>query len=185
MPEEIHLSKSLVTTLTCVLHVMLWHSLIADDSANVSETQSQKLRLGTSSVQVELREASDSATFIITGLSKLDLLQKLSPDDLQKAMMIRVHQPGTANKLPPLLGTNSVTETELRFSSRFPLSPSVQYRVELAPNLLEGSPNESVVVFFSRPKKNACRLRLYLRSIHQQTFSLRICSSFIFTFQHP
>lgn len=132
---------------------MLCHTLTADDSADVSETQSQKLRLGTSSVQVELSEASDSATFKVTGLSKLDLLQKLSPDDLQKAMAVRVHQRGTANNLPPLLGTNSVTETELRFASRFPLSPSVQYRVELAPNLLEGSPNESAVVFFSRPKK--------------------------------
>ena len=153
MPEEIHLSKSLVTTLTCLLLLMQCPTLTADDSANLSKTQFQKLRLGTSSVQVELHEASDSATFIITGLSKFDLLQKLSPDDLQKTIAIRVHQPGFANNLPPLLGTHSVTETELRFSSRFPLSPSVQYRVELASNLIEGPQQELAVVFSSRPKK--------------------------------
>lgn len=147
------MSKSLVTTLICLLHFMLCHSLTAGDSANLPETQFQKLRLGTSSVQVELREASDSATFYVTGLSKLDLLQKLSPDDLQKTMTIRVHQPGFAINLPPLLGTHSVTETELRFSSRFPLSPSVQYRVELAPNLIESPHKELTIVFSSRTKK--------------------------------
>ena len=147
------MSKSLVTTLTCLLQFVLCHTLTADDSTILSKTPSQKLRLGTSSVQVELREASDTATFIITGLSKFDLLQKLSPDDLQKTIAIRVHKPGKANDLPPLLGTCSVTETELRFSSRFPLSPSVQYRVELAPNLIEGPQNELDVVFSSRPIK--------------------------------
>ena len=132
---------------------MLCHKLTAGDTAYLSETQFQKLRLGTSSVQVELREASDSATFNVTGLSKFDLLQKLSPDDLQKTMTIRVHQPGIAINLPPLLGTHSVSETELRFSSRFPLSPSVQYQVELAPNLIESPHEELTVVFSSRTKK--------------------------------
>ncbi len=147
------MTKSLVTTLACLLHLALCHTIGADDSANLSKTQLQKLRLGTSSAQVELREASDSATFIITGLSNLDRLQKLPLDDLQKTMVVRVHQPGFANNLPSLLGTHSVTETELRFTSRFPLSPSAQYRVELAQDLVTGPYHELTVVFSSLPKK--------------------------------
>ena len=148
------MSKTLVATaLLCFLQLVFGAKLTADDSAAHSETHLQKLRLGASSVQVELREASDSATFAVTGLSKLDLLQKLAPDELQKSITVRMHQQGNPNPLPPLLGTCSVTDLELRFTSRFPLSPAVRYRVELVPHLIDSSNDLAAIVFTSRERK--------------------------------
>ena len=152
--EEFHLPKTLVTAgLLCFLQLVLANKLTADDSTAISETHLQKQRWGTSSVQVELRQASDSATFAVTGLSKFDLLQKLSPDELQKKITIRVHQQGNGNSLPPLLGSCSVTDSELRFTSRFPLSPAVRYRVELDSCLIESPYELPAVVFTSRERK--------------------------------
>ena len=128
-------------------------TLNADDSIAVRETQTQTQRIGTSSIHVELREEFDSATFAVKGLSKLDLLQKLKPAELQKSLAIRVHQPGNSNAIPPMLGTYSVTDTELRFTSQFPLSPSIQYRVELDSQLMDGLDHEQAIVFSSRPRK--------------------------------
>ena len=128
-------------------------TLNADDSIVVRETQTQSQRIGTSSIHVELREEFDSATFAVKGLSKLDLLQKLKPAELQKSLAIRVHQPGNSNAIPPMLGTYSVTDTELRFTSQFPLSPSIQYRVELDSQLMDGLDHEQAIVFSSRPRK--------------------------------
>ena len=128
-------------------------TLNADDSIAVRETQTQSQRIGTSSIHVELREEFDSATFAVKGLSKFDLLQKLKPAELQKTLAIRVHQPGNSNAIPPMLGTYSVTDTELRFTSQFPLSPSIQYRVELDSQLMDGLDHEQAIVFSSRPRK--------------------------------
>ena len=128
-------------------------TLNADDSIAVRETQTQRQRIGTSSIHVELREEFDSATFAVKGLSKFDLLQKLKPAELQKTLAIRVHQPGNSNAIPPMLGTYSVTDTELRFTSQFPLSPSIQYRVELDSQLMDGLDHEQAIVFSSRPRK--------------------------------
>ena len=128
-------------------------TLNADDSIAVRETQTQRQRIGTSSIHVELREEFDSATFAVKGLSKFDLLQKLKPAELQKSLAIRVHQPGNSNAIPPMLGTYSVTDTELRFTSQFPLSPSIQYRVELDSQLMDGLDHEQAIVFSSRPRK--------------------------------
>ncbi len=85
-----------------------------------------------------MRESSESATFAVIGLAKLDWLQKLPPDELQKCLTVRVYQPGLAIAPAPLLGTLAVLEKELQFTSRFPLRSAVQYRVELAPFLTEG-----------------------------------------------
>ena len=128
-------------------------TLNADDSIAVRETQTQSQRIGTSSIHVELREEFDSATFAVKGLSKFDLLQKLKPAELQKSLAIRVHQPGNSNAIPPMLGTYSVTDTELRFTSQFPLSPSIQYRVELDSQLIDGLDHVQAIVFSSRPRK--------------------------------
>lgn len=147
------MSKTYVAILACLVNSAWLGTLIADDVGKQPALPSQKQQIGTSSVQVELREASDSATFAVVGLSKLELLQKLSNEDLQKRMSIRVHQPGIANNLPALLGTLSVTDTELRFTSRFPLSPNVSYRVELDPRLLDGPLDLQGIVFSVRPKK--------------------------------
>ena len=80
------MSKFTLSMLISLLLCIFGGRLIGDDSAAHSEMHLQKLRLGTSSVQIELREASDSATFAVTGLSKLGLLQKLSSDELQKTI---------------------------------------------------------------------------------------------------
>ncbi len=147
------MSKTFVAVLVCLINHVILGSLTADDVGKQPGSPFQKHRIGTSSVQVELREASDSAIFAVSGLPSLDRLKKLPPEDLQKSMMIRVHQPGSANILPALLGTYSLTETELRFTSRFPLSPSVKYRVELAPRLIEGHHDPQAVLFSANPKK--------------------------------
>lgn len=152
------MSKTSVAILACLISHALLGSLTADeadDNGKQPESATQIQRIGNSSVQVELRETADSATFAVLGLSKLELLQKLPPEDLRKSLTIRVHQPGNTSNLPALLGTHSVTKTELRFASRFPLSPSVQYLVELAPQLIVVPHDPQTIVFSSRPKKRS------------------------------
>lgn len=152
------MSKTSVAILACLISHTLLGSLTADeadDNGKQPESATQIQRIGNSSVQVELREAANYATFAVLGLSKIELLQKLPPEDLQKSLTIRVHQPASAGNLPALLGTLSVTENELRFSSRFPLSSNVQYRVELDPRLLDGPYDLQALVFSVRPKKHA------------------------------
>ncbi|HUP79439.1 MAG TPA: Ig-like domain-containing protein, partial [Pirellula sp.] len=145
--------KTLVVAgLLCFLQLMLANKLTADDSTANSETHLQKQRWGTSSVEVELRQTSDSATFAVTGLSKLDLLRKLSPDELQKKITIRVHQQGHVDSLPSLLGTCSIKDSELRFTSRFRLSPAVRYRVELDSRLIDSPYELPAIVFTSRDR---------------------------------
>ncbi len=128
-------------------------TLNADDSIAVRETQTQRQRIGNTSIYVELRDAFDSATFAVQGLPKLDLLQKLNPVALQKRLTIRVHQSSNSDVLPPMLGTYSVTDTELRFASQFPLSSTIQYRVELDSHWIDGLDQERAIVFSPRPRK--------------------------------
>jgi len=135
------------------LQLVLASMLTADDTSVQSEITLQRQRLGTTPVAIELREVPDSAVFIVTGLSKFDLLQKLPFDELQKTLTIRVQQQGNGNSLPPLLGTCSVTDSDLRFTSRFPLSPAVRYRVELASRLIDSPYELPAVVFTSRERK--------------------------------
>lgn len=149
------MSKTFVAMLACLINSALLGTLTADDIGKQPGSATQKQRIGNSSVQVELRETADSATFAVLGLSTLDLLQKMPTADLQKSLMIRVHQPGNTSNLPALLGTHSVTKTELRFASRFPLSPSVQYRVELDPQLIVGPHDPQAIVFSTRPRKRS------------------------------
>ncbi len=124
----------------------------SDDSTTNRETKTQKQRIGNSSIYVELRDASDSATFAVMGLSKLDLLQMLKPAELQKSLTVRVHQSSNSEFLPPMLGTYSVTDTELLFASQFPLNPTIRYRVELDSHLVDGLDQEAIV-FSPRPRK--------------------------------
>ena len=129
----------------------------ADDSPFSDKTSSEKKtqtkQFGTSSLTIELRESSDSATFAVLGLSKLERLRSLPPDELQKLMTIRVQQTGIADNPAHLLGKCSLSETELRFTSRFPLSPSVQYRVELSSQLTDSSVDNKPVLFSTLPKR--------------------------------
>ncbi len=149
------MSKTSAAILACLLNSTWLGTLTADEVAKQPESPSQIQRIGNSSVQVELRETTDSATFAVLGLSRLELMQKLPPEDLQKSLTIRVHQPGNTSNLPALLGTHSVTNTELRFASRFPLSHTVQYRIELDPLLLDGPYDLQGLVFSVRQKKHA------------------------------
>ncbi len=123
----------------------------SDDSITNRETKTQKQRIGNSSIYVEFRDAPESATFAVMGLSKLDLLQKLKPAELQKSLTVRVHHPGNSHTLPTMLGTVSVTDTELRFASQFRLNPTIQYRVELDTHLVDGLDQEAIV-FSPRPR---------------------------------
>ncbi len=113
----------------------------------------QTKRIEGSSVQIELLESSDSATFSVKGIRSFEQLQKLSPADLQKRLTIRVQTQATTS-LPPLLGTVSIIDSELRFISRFPLSPSGAYRVELSP-ILTDNRQVSPISFTAQPRKSS------------------------------
>lgn len=137
------LAASFIAVLCC-----LEPSRSADD-----DPKSQTKQVGLSAVKIALRESSDSATFAVTGLSKLDWIQKLPIEELQNCIAVRVHQPGIATNPIPLLGTHAIVGKELQFTSRFPLRPALQYRVELAPFLLEGVMDAEPVVFSILPKQ--------------------------------
>jgi hypothetical protein len=80
-------------------------------------------------------------------------VQKLAPADLQKLLIVRVQTQASAS-VPSLLGTVSIIESELRFTSRFPMSPSVVYRVELAPMLTDNR-DASPILFTAQPRKSS------------------------------
>ena len=136
--------------------VVVLHScaLPADDDTKAAATVSFITNIG-GSLRLELRESTDSATFAIQGITKLGLLQKLQPADLRKMMSVRVLRQENAIEMIPLLGTYSVTDTELRFSSRFPLNRSIDYRVEFDSYLVPGAHEKVEVVIAKLPKKQS------------------------------
>ena len=137
------------TSLRVVLVVFsLPIALFADDSA---PTQSKQV--GKSALRIELRESSDSATFALLGLTKIEWLEKLPSEELQKLMSVRVQESGLTANPVQLLGEYSLVNTELRFKSRFPLSPSVQYLVELLPRLTGSSTGSEFILLSQFPKK--------------------------------
>ena len=87
------------------------------------------------------------------GIRLLERAQKLASDDLQKLLTVRV-QKTADTALPPLLGTVSIIDSELRFTTRFPLSPSVPYRVELAPTLIDNR-GASPITFTARSRRSS------------------------------
>jgi hypothetical protein len=123
-----------------------------DESASTSNG-SQTRQLGNSKVQVELRDSSESAIFAVTGLTDLDALRKIPAEELQKYLTVRVQRPGVAINPTPLLGSVEVTKTELCFTSRFPLSESLQYQVVLAPPLRTGPVDDKPILFSKLTKK--------------------------------
>ena len=134
--------------------LLLSCALPADDSTKPTETVSLFSNIG-GSLRLELRESTDSATFAIWGITKLSVLQKLQPADLATMLTVRVLQQGDPNAMPPLLGTYSVTDKELRFLSRFPLNRSIDYRVELNSTLVSGIHEKLEVVIAKLPKKRS------------------------------
>jgi hypothetical protein len=114
----------------------------------------QMKRIEGSSSQIALQEGMDSATFSVKGIRAIERLRKLAHDDLQNTLTVRVQKSGNATNLPPLLGTVAIIDSELRFASRFPLSPSVSYRVELAP-LVNDNSESSPILFTAQPRKSS------------------------------
>lgn len=139
--------------LFCVLLCLQQAPLPARQPAHEPIPPVQTMRIDGSSVQIELRESSESATFSVKGIRSLEQLQKLSPSDFQKLLTIRVQTQASAN-VPSLLGTVSMIDSELQFTSRFPLSPSVVYRVELASNLTDNIETPPIL-FTAQPRKSS------------------------------
>jgi Bacterial Ig-like domain len=139
--------------LLCVLLSIQQALLSAHQPDEELTVQIQTKRIDGSSIQIELRESSDAATFSARGIRSLEQLKKLPTDDLQKLLTIRVQKSLNAS-LPPLLGTVSIIDSDLRFTSRFPLSPSVAYRVELAPMLTDNR-EVSPILFTAQPRKSS------------------------------
>ncbi len=144
--------KCLFASHLCVLLFLLSCPLQADDVLKPTEAVS-RISIIDGSLRLELRESTDSATFAIQGITKLGLLQKMQPEDLQKMMNVRVLVAGDPNAMPSLLGSYSITDTELRFSSRFPLNRSIDYRVELDSYLVQGIHEKMEVLVARLPKK--------------------------------
>lgn len=137
----------------CVLLYFQQAPLSAHQLADEPIVPIQTKRIDDSSVQIELRESSESATFSVLGIRSLEQLDKLAPADLQKLLIVRV-QTQASTSVPSLLGTVSIIDAELRFSSRFPLSPSVAYRVELAP-ILTDNREASPLLFTAQSRKSS------------------------------
>jgi hypothetical protein len=121
----------------------------ARTSAKVS-TQSQ--RVGTSDISVELRETSNLSIFAVRGLPNVDRLRTLDDEQLSKLFTVRVQPMKGDVVLPSLLGTFSVVDGELLFQSRFPLSESVRYQVELSSQLDDPTRILPTLLFSPHPK---------------------------------
>ena len=139
--------------LFCVLLSFQVGLLSARQPAEEPSAPIQTKRVDGSSIQIELRESSDSAVFSLKGIRSLEQLHKLPSADLQKLLIVRV-QKSACGTLPPLLGTVSILDSELLFTSRFPLSPSVAYRVELTPMLTDNR-ETSPILFTAQPRKSS------------------------------
>lgn len=110
-------------------------AISAQEPASTNSSHIQQQRVGESSAVVELRESAAGSTFAIVGLTKLDDLRAFSEEQLKQLFSVRVQTAAGGAKPPSVLGTYSITEAELHFASRFPLSTSVKYCVELSPRL--------------------------------------------------
>jgi Bacterial Ig-like domain len=120
-------------------------------TARSTASEVQQQRVGKSQVVVELREAEDGSTFAVRGLAKLDDLRPLSEERLKQLLVVRVQATAAGKTLPPLLGDYAVTDSELLFVSRYPLSTAVKYRVELAGSLTGEELSELVFAPLVKP----------------------------------
>jgi len=105
--------------------------------------------VGKSGLSVELRQSTLASVFVVRGLVNASEVRKLDQDKLKEQFRVSVHQPDSTGEMPALLGTYSVHGTELHFESRFPLSSSVRYRVELG-NELTGAGRPERLLFSAR-----------------------------------
>ena len=107
-----------------------------DDSAN-RPLHVQQLAFGGTALKVELREPADQkvgSAFALLGLKNIDELSAIPEDRLQELFVIRVAR-DSKTEAPPLLGTYTIASGELQFVSRYPLSRSVKYAVQVSSSL--------------------------------------------------
>ena len=122
------------------------------DDRTSAKVSIQSQRVGTSAISVELRETSNSSIFAVRGLSNVDRLRTIDDEQLSKLFAIRVQPRKGDVLLPSLLGTFSVADGELLFQSRFPLSESVRYQVELSSQLDDPTRILPTLLFSAHPK---------------------------------
>lgn len=131
--------------------LLVWLTSFAISAASpLDQSKHQRVQVGKTSIAVELREPDGESTFAVIGLSKLDDLRKLDEEQLSQLFVVRVQTATPGKTLPALLGAYSVTDSELQFVSRFPLSTSVKYRIDLAEKLTGEAPSE--IIFTPRGK---------------------------------
>ncbi len=127
----------------------------ANESQGTPAPHVQTQPVGQSPLKVALREFTDGShesTFSVLGLKQLATLQALSAEKLRELFVVRVQQTHLSTA-PPVLGSYSVTDSELQFASRFPLSPFVKYSVELSEKLTGTA--AAPIVFSPRGKELA------------------------------
>ena len=124
-------------------------------NASAVATEKQQQRVGKTQVVVELRESDSGSTFAVRGLSKLQDLRAQSEEQLKQLLVVRVQSNDPGKTLPALLGDYSLTESELQFVSRYPLSTAVKYRVELAAKLTGEEASELVFAPNGKPLQPA------------------------------
>ncbi len=137
--QTVHPLRWVACSCMIVLQATLSDGLFAQDTPSSDSVFVQTKSVPGTSLQIELREpsaASSPAVVAVLGLKKLDELKLLTEEQLREQLLVRV-QPTNGSTTPPLLGTYEVTKTELLFRSRFPLSQSVRYSVELSAQLAD------------------------------------------------
>lgn len=138
--------------LVVLLSVLIGGNLRGQEERTLAKVSVQSQRAGTSAISVELRETSNASIFAVLGLPNADRLRTLDADQLSKLLTIRVQPRQGDVMLPTLLGTYSFVDGELLFQSRFPLSESVRYQVELASPLDDPKQILPSLQFSTHPK---------------------------------
>ncbi|MFY8202304.1 MAG: hypothetical protein ACOVLE_16625, partial [Pirellula staleyi] len=138
--------------LVVLLSVLIGGNLRGQEERTLAKVSVQSQRAGTSAISVELRETSNASIFAVLGLPNADRLRTLDADQLSKLLTIRVQPRQGDVALPTLLGTYSFVDGELLFQSRFPLSESVRYQVELASPLDDPKQILPSLQFSTHPK---------------------------------
>ena len=143
----------------CIIacYVFLWNTneTQAQEPAPDNSFQVQQHRVGKSSVIVELRESIDRSMIAIVGLKTLDDLRTLTEVQLKQLFVVRVHAATVEATLPAVLGTYTLTDSEFQFVSRFPLSTSVKYHVQLSTRLTDDEVTELFVAPRGKPLSSA------------------------------
>ena len=135
--------------------------VLAQAPASSNPLRIQQQTLNETSLQVELREPEEAkacSTFALVGLANVDDLKTLTEDQLQELLTVRVARE-KAEIAPPLLGSYSVSNGELQFVSRYPLSRNVKYSVAVSSKLTgrETAPLEFALL--SNPSKPPPRVQ--------------------------